>query len=274
MTDADRISVSAPATTANVGSGFDCAGIALELWNELEVVRDDSVPPADTHHLGIGAFARVAPIDGWRFDFTYRIPRAAGLGSSASLIALGLVAGAMAAGVEPDPEALLAEGLPLEGHPDNLAPALVGGACLTWAGRIERVAGSVPAEPIALRPPDEEVATEHSRSLLPISVPHEDAAFSAGRAALLGAALASGSEQLFAAALDDRLHEPYRSAFLADVRGQLPASALGATLSGSGPTVIVWARAAAAEECLADLRGRWPQVEARPLRVSSSGAIP
>jgi homoserine kinase len=118
------------------------------------------------------------------------------------------------------------------------------------------------------------VATEHSRSLLPISVPHEDAAFSAGRAALLGAALAAGSESLFASALDDRLHEPYRSAFLADVRADLPETALGVTLSGSGPTLIVWARTGAAEECVADLRRRWPQVETMPLRVSSRGAIP
>jgi homoserine kinase len=269
----DRIHVRAPATTANLGSGFDCAAVALDLWNELEVARDDTVPAADTHHLGIGAFAKIEPVAGWRFDFTYRVPRSSGLGSSASLIALGLVAGTLAAGREPEAEALLAEGLPLEGHPDNLAAALAGGACLTWAGRIERLADSVPAEPIALRP-DEQVATEHSRSLLPISVPHEDAVFSAGRAALLGAALAAGSETLFAAALDDRLHEPYRSAFLADVRVDLPASALGAVLSGSGPTVIVWARRGSQDECLSELRRRWPDVEAMPLRISSSGAIP
>ncbi len=270
---ADTIHVSAPATTANLGSAFDCAGVALDLWNELEVVRDETVTPADTHHLGIAAFARITPVDGWRFDFTYRIPRASGLGSSAALIALGLVAGAIAAGRETDAEALLAEGLPLEGHPDNLAAALAGGACLTWEGRIERVADSVPAVPIALRP-DDQVSTEHSRSLLPISVPHEDAAYSAARAALLGAALASGSETLFAAALDDRLHEPYRSVFLADVRVELPATALGATLSGSGPTVIVWARQGAAEECEAALRQRWPGVEVTRLDVSSRGAIP
>lgn len=274
MTGADRIHVRAPATTANVGSGFDCAAVALDLWNELELTRDEGVPPADTHHLGIGAFSRIAPVDGWHFEFTYRIPRSSGLGSSASLIALGLVAGMIAAGLDPDAEALLAEGVPLEGHPDNLAAALVGGACLTWAGRIERVSDSVPAEPIALRPEDEQVATEHSRTLLPISVPHEDAVFSAGRAALLGAAFASGSEALFAAALDDRLHEPYRSAFLADVRAGLPPSALGATLSGSGPTVIVWARRGAGDECLAALRSRWPGVGATPLDVSSRGAIP
>jgi homoserine kinase len=274
VTEPDRIHVRAPATTANLGAGFDCAGVALDLWNELEVVRDENGPAADTHHLGIAAFARIAPVEGRRFEFTYRIPRASGLGSSASLIALGLVAGAIATGAEPEAEALLAAGLPLEGHPDNLAPALAGGACLTWSGRIERIADSVPAEPIALRPPSEQVSTEHSRSLLPINVPHEDAAFSAGRAALLGAALASGSEELFAAALDDRLHEPYRSAFLADVRAALPPSALGATLSGSGPTVIVWARRGARGECAAALRGHWPAVEPTPLDVSSRGAIP
>jgi len=273
VTDTDRIHVRAPATTANLGSAFDCAGVALDLWNELEVVRDETVALADTHHLGIAAFARIAPVDGWRFEFTYRVPRASGLGSSAALIALGLVAGALAAGIEPDAEALLAEGLPLEGHPDNLAAALAGGACLTFDGRIERLADSVPAAPIALRP-DDQVSTEHSRSLLPISVPHEDAAYSAGRAALLGAAIASGSETLFAAALDDRLHEPYRSVFLADVRAALPPAALGATLSGSGPTVIVWARRGAAEECAAALRKRWPDVQATPLDVSSRGAIP
>ena len=268
-----EIRVRAPATTANLGSGFDCAAVALDLWNELVVTRDPAARAADTHHIGIGAFARIAAVEGLRFDFTYRIPRSSGLGSSASLIALGLVAGSLAAGQEPVAEALLAEGLPLEGHPDNLSAALLGGACLTWDGRIERVADSVPAEVVALRP-DEQVATEHSRTLLPISVPHEDAAFSAGRAALLGAAFASGSETLFAAALDDRLHEPYRSAFLADVRADLPATALGATLSGSGPTVIVWARRGSGADCLADLRRRWPRVEATLLGVSSRGAIP
>jgi len=267
------ISVRAPATTANLGSAFDCAGVAFDLWNELEVVRDHGAPLADTHHLGIAAFARLAPVDRWRFEFTYRIPRSSGLGSSAALIALGLVAGALAAGIEPDAEALLAEGLPLEGHPDNLAAALAGGACLTWEGRIERIADTVPAEPIALRPA-EQVSTERSRTLLPINVPHEDAAFSAGRAALLGAALASGSEELFAAALDDRLHEPYRSAFLADVRADLPPTALGATLSGSGPTIVVWARRGAGRACLDALRSRWPDVEATLLAVSSDGAIP
>jgi len=267
------IRVRAPATTANVGSGFDCAGIALDLWNELEVVEGD-FPLADRHHLGIAAFNRLAPLQNLRFDFTYAIPRSSGLGSSASLIALGLVAGALAAGIEPDPERLLAAGLPLEGHPDNLAPALAGGVCLTWDGRIRRVADDVPAVPVLVRPRREETSTSAARAALPISVPHEDAAFSVGRATLLGAAFASGSEELFSAALDDRLHEPYRSGFLADVRAALPDGALGATLSGSGPTVVVWTRDDAVRRVADELAQLWPAAEVTVTRVSSGGAIP
>ncbi|MGH3029798.1 MAG: hypothetical protein ACRDNE_03355, partial [Gaiellaceae bacterium] len=97
------IRVRAPATTANLGLAFDCAAVALELWNELEVGEGDEEP--DERHLGVRAFARVAPTDGRTFAFTDRIPRERGLGSSAAVIALGLVAGALASRREPDPEA-------------------------------------------------------------------------------------------------------------------------------------------------------------------------
>jgi homoserine kinase len=258
----------APATTANLGPGFDCAAVALELWNDVEVA-DGGEP--DLGHLGVQAFARVADPSGRSFRFADRIPRERGLGSSAAVIALGLVAGAAAAGREPDPEELLALGLPLEGHGDNLAAALAGGVCLTWDSRIARVANDVPAAPIALVP-EATQSTAASRAALPRSVPLADAAFTAGRAAVLGAALASGSEELFRAALADRLHEPYRSPFLAEVRASLPAGALGATLSGSGPTVIVWARRASADECGAALRELHPGLDVLPLTVARAGA--
>jgi homoserine kinase len=263
------IHVRAPATTANLGAGFDCAGLALDLWNELEVGEGDGGPGLE--HLGVQAFARLADPAGLRFTFTDRIPRTRGLGSSAAVTVLGLVAAKLVNGEEPDPEELLAEGIELEGHGDNLAPALAGGACLTWGTRIARVADGVPAEPIALVP-DGEVDTKASRAALPASVPHADAAFSAGRAALLGAAIAAGSEELFAAALDDRLHEPYRSPFLLEVRGALPEDALGATLSGSGPTVIVWARTGAGNACARALADRFAAVEVVPLAPSPAGA--
>jgi homoserine kinase len=262
--------VRAPATTANVGPGFDCVGIALDLWNELEVGEGDGEP--DRGHLGVRAFARLAPVEGRTFRWTDRIPRARGLGSSAAVVALGLVAGALAAGREPDPEELLHLGVDLEGHPDNLAPALAGGVCLTWDDRIVRIADSAPAVPIAVIP-EERISTAASRAALPASVSHQDAAHSAGRAALLGAALATGSPELFAAALDDRLHEPYRAPnvpLLTAVRAKLPAGAVGVTLSGSGPTVIVWAEDAAA--CAADLTTRFPEARVLPLGVAARGA--
>ena len=230
----------------------------------------------DLDHLVIRAFARIAPVGGKRFSFVDRIPRERGLGASAAVIALGLIAATVVAGRQASHEDLLDEGFALEGHGDNLAAALAGGVCVTWGRRIARIADRTPAVPIALVP-DSTVSTAAARAALPLEVPHADAVFTAGKAALLGAALASGSEGLFGEALDDRLHEPYRAAtapLLADVRHAPPAGALGSTISGSGPTVIVWARFEAAAACAAELSRRHPDVSVLTLRVSSQGASP
>jgi homoserine kinase len=266
------ITARAPATTANLGPGFDCAAVALGLWNELEVTEGGG--PADLGHLGVRAFSLVVPPDGLSFRFGGAIPRVRGLGSSAAVIALGLVAGCRVAGRDADPEELLALGLPLEGHPDNLAACLAGAVCLTWAGRIARIADGVPAVPIAVVP-DVEVGTAAARAALPESVPHADAAFTAGRAALLGAALASGDPELFGAALADRLHEPYRAAgapHLAELRADPPAGALGVTISGSGPTVIVWAPESAAAGCRDELEARLPDATVLTLSVAAGAS--
>jgi homoserine kinase len=257
----------APATTANLGPGFDVAGAALDLWNELALTEGGH---PDESHLGVRAFSTFASPAGWSFEWTSRIPRERGLGSSAAIVALGLVAGAWAAGVSPSVEELLEAGLPFEGHADNLAPALAGGVCLTWDGRIARVADELPALPIAVIP-ETQVSTAESRRALPDAVPHGDAVFTVARAALLGAAIAAGDASLFAASHDDRLHEPYRAAtspLLVELRADLPHGALGATLSGSGPTVIVWA-----ERDISDhLRRRYPEHEVLALRVVQDGA--
>jgi homoserine kinase len=264
--------VRAPASTANVGPGFDCAAIALELWNELEVSEADG--EADVDHLGVRAFSQLQPVVGRRFSFTDRIPRERGLGSSAAVIALGLVAATIVSGRRPVPEQLLAAGVELEGHADNLAAALAGGVCLTWEGRIARVADAPPAVPIALVP-NETVSTTAARAALPERVPHADASFTSARAALLGAAIAAGSEDLFAAALGDRLHEPYRGAAdprLEAIRADLPPGALGVTISGSGPALILWARAESVSACTAELARRYPELEVAALAVSALGA--
>src|SRR5207237_8215703 len=195
---------------------------------------------------------------------------------SGSMVALGRVAAAIGTGHEASADELLAAGVDLEGHADNLAAALAGGVTLTSGGRVTRLADEARGEPIALIP-STRVNTLESRAGLPETLSHEDAAHTAARAAYLGAALATGSPELFAEALDDRLHEPYRAAnapLLAEVRDDLPPGALGATISGSGPTVIAWARHEAAVSVAAELYRRYPDVEVIRLKVPPTRAGP
>jgi homoserine kinase len=268
------VRVRAPATAANLGPGFDVAGVAFDLWNEVEVGEGNG--HVDEDNLVVRAFAKFASPEGRSFTFVERIPRERGLGSSASAVALGLVAGAIAAGVEPTADELLEQGLDLEGHPDNLAAALAGGVCLTWDGRIARVADDLPAGVVAVIP-ETRVLTANARGLLPQAVPHEDAAFSAGRAALLGAALAAGNPSLLAASAADKLHEPYRAddaPWLGEIRADLPDGAIGAALSGSGPTVLVWAARGREADVEGELAARFPDCDVRRLSVTSTGAGP
>lgn len=281
------IRVLAPASTANLGPGFDAAGAALDLWNEAvvedgafavevegegadEVVRDAS-------HLALRAFALFAPVEDRRFSFRNRIPLERGLGSSAASIALGLVAGAAAAGRDASPDELLAAGFELEGHADNLAAALNGGVCLSWnrngAPHAARIADSLPAAAV-LVVPAERTSTAESRDALPASVPHEDAVATAGAAALLGAAVAHGDAELLRVAFADRLHEPYRLAStpLRALAEQPPQRALGVTLSGSGPSVVVWVRPDDAADVAAELAASHPETTVLPLAVAERGA--
>jgi homoserine kinase len=259
----------APATTANLGPGFDCAAVALDLWNEVEVAGGADGPP-DPAHIGVRAFGLVASPEGLTFEWTDRIPRARGLGSSAATIALGLMAAMKWTNQDLSLEDLLARGGPLEGHSDNLAACLAGGVCLTWEGRIARIADGLPLTPVAVIP-RELVRTAEARLALPAEVSHADASFNAARAALLGAGIARSDPDLLAAAFEDRLHEPYRPSSLLDaIRAQLPAGAAGATLSGSGPTVIAWASDPAT--CAAELEGRFQDEAVMVLAVSPQGA--
>jgi len=261
--------VRAPATTANLGPGFDCAAVALDLWNEVEVAEGGNRQP-DPGHIGVRAFGLVASPEGLDLRWSEEIPRARGLGSSAATIALGLVAAAKWSGQELSAEELLARGGPLEGHSDNLAACLAGGVCLTWEGRIARIAETLPLAPVTVVP-KEEVRTAEARAALPGQVSHADAAFNVARAALLGAGLARGDTDLLTAAFADRLHEPYRpSALLDAIRAELPSGAVGATLSGSGPAVIVWAEDTAA--CVPELEQRFPDDTVLALSVSPDGA--
>jgi homoserine kinase len=286
-----RVVVRAPATTANLGPGFDCAAAALDLWNEVVVeersgagalvhVEGESADevPRDAHHLALRAFALLAPVESYRFRFVNRIPFERGLGSSAAAVAAGLVAAAAVAEKTRSRDELVALGTDLEGHADNLAAAVHGGVCLTWRNgngrRVARVATDLPLTPVVVVPEDR-VGTSASRDRLPPVVEHADAAAAAAQAALLGAAIAAADPSLLADAMHDRLHEPYREAdapLLAEVRRDLPSGAAGVTLSGSGPSVVVWAEKNRADEVAAALRQRLPETRVLLLRVAPEGA--
>ena len=283
--------VRAPASTANLGPGFDCAAAALELWNELELVENGAVAtvevegegaeelPRDTEHLALRAFALFASPDRYRFRFVNRIPLERGLGSSAAAVAIGLVAGASVAGRDATRDELLAAGEALEGHGDNLAAALFGGVTVAWrnegAPTARRLADELPLLPVLVIP-RERTSTRRSRSALPATVAHDDAAANAAAAALLGAGIAHGDADLLRSAFRDRLHEPYRlesAPLLARLRETPPAGSAGVTLSGSGPSVVVWASPDDADVVAAELTRSLPDdTTVLPLRVARRGA--
>jgi homoserine kinase len=278
------IHVQAPASSANLGPGFDCAAAALDLWNELTVERGPhsieiegegaAELPRDPSHLALRAFALFADPASYSFRFLNRIPLERGLGSSAAAVALGLIAGAAAAEVTPTSQELLAAGTRLEGHADNLAAALYGGVCLAWRWNgtfhAARIAATLPLQPI-LTIPSARTNTLGSRSRLPVEIAHADAAASAAAATMLGAAIASGDPDLLRAAFHDRLHEPYRASD-APLLAEL-GSDLTVTLSGSGPSVVVWTEQADVSDLAAALRQRLPaDTTVLPLAVAQEGA--
>lgn len=280
--------VVAPASTANMGPGFDAAAAALDLWNEVTVEPGHGIEiqgegadelPRDESHLTLRAFGLFAPVDGYRFSFVNRVPLERGLGSSAAAIALGLVAGAAVAQRAVSPDDLLALGEQLEGHGDNLAASLFGGVCIAWRRNgkpvARRIAADMPVTPI-LTVPDERTNTEDSRNGLPFTIKHGDAALNAGAAALLGAAIVAGDAELLRDAFADRLHEPYRlpnAPLLELLRAHVPSGAVGVTLSGSGPSVVVWARKERAGDVAAEIERTVPEhTTVLPLRIAQEGA--
>jgi homoserine kinase len=283
------VRVVAPASTANLGPGFDAAAAALELWNEVVVeegssgveVEGEGVDelPRDATHLTLRAFALFAPVDGYRFSFVNRIPLERGLGSSAAAIAMGLVAGAAVTSRVALPGELLRLGVPIEGHADNLAAALYGGVCIAMKrnGTIHaaRIAADMPVAAI-LAVPAARTSTAASRSGLPAKVTHADAAHNAASAAMLGAAIVAGDVSLLRDAFDDKLHEQYRigdAPLLQALRAHPPDGAVGVTLSGSGPSVVVWAENARAADVALELKDSLPDdTMVLPLRVAQEGA--
>ena len=265
------VRVRAPASTANLGPGFDCAAVALDLWNELEVTDGDG--ELDLDHLGVRAFARLAPVDGRRFAFVDRIPRERGLGSSAAVIALGLVAAAAA-------ERAVARArrscLPRESSSRATRTTWPPRSPAASASRGTRGSRDSPTTrrpfPIALVP-EATVSTAAARAALPEhGARTADAAFtSATRRAARGGArdglTPTSSPRRSPTACTSRTAPRARRSWQPCARS-FPPAALGSTLSGSGPTVIVWARPESARACAQELEARFPDVSVLTLSVS------
>ncbi len=258
------ISVKVPATTANLGPGFDTVGLALSLYDELDVtVREepgvtvkvigvgDGEVPTDESNLVARSIRYAFEANGYRLpglDLVARnaIPHGRGLGSSGAAIVSGVMAakGLLEGIVDLDSNSLLALATRLEGHPDNVSPALFGGLTIAWVGpngpEFKKLMVHRGVSPL-ICVPEGTMSTELARSLRPVSVSHEDAIFNVSRSALLIAALIQ-SPELLLTATEDRLHQSYRAAAMPETDGlirRLREHGLPAVVSGSGPSILV-----------------------------------
>jgi len=247
MTLRRRRLVRVPASSANLGPGFDVLAAALALHLEVEVretgsfaVNTSLAVPTDRSNLVVRAFERLHPADAFEFRISSEIPLAGGLGSSAAAVVAGLLAADHLFELDADVLTLAAE---LEGHPDNVAAALEGGFVVCDGTRVHRLEVPMGLEAV-LVVPNEGIATSEARAALPSQVPIADAVFNVAHAALLTLGLAGGDWELIGSGLRDRLHQPYRASLYprsAELLDRAPAlGALGATISGAGPSVLVW----------------------------------
>ena len=265
----NTIRIAAPATTANLGPGYDCLGMALDIWNTVEVepLPDGATPSVNVSGEGAGELeAGPGNLVYRSMEFLYRelgrsmpplrvhcendIPLARGLGSSAAAIAGGLAAANALSGSEFAPRDLLEMAATIEGHPDNVAAAVMGGLQLvvtiahdTGESTLYTVPVSVPAELHAVVfIPETRIATADARAVLPQQLSVADAVHNMARVALLVAGMATNHPEYLAIATQDKLHQPYRQplfpAMKLLMKAAMDAGALGAFLSGSGSTVL------------------------------------
>ncbi|MGD7787972.1 homoserine kinase [Propionibacteriaceae bacterium Y1700] len=285
------ITVRVPATAANLGPGFDACGLALDWYDEMSVEQIDGdhraevtgegadEVPTDASHLVIksilqGLDSLQSRVSGVLLRTHNTIPHGRGLGSSAAAIVGGLaLAHALAKpGVDLDRQWLLEQSAAAEGHPDNVAATVRGGFTIAWTDDAAATAVSLAPHPdlgVLALVPDHLLPTERARSMLPSTVPHADAAATAGRAALLTHAVTTDPDLLLAATRD-WLHQTQRGPALGEsysLLTELRREGWAAVVSGAGPTVLVLGR----HEALRDLAGRRFHRHRAHLHVPGSG---
>jgi homoserine kinase len=275
--------VRVPASSANLGPGYDVLAAAVSLFLELEVEEtgEFSLDPGGLEvstgrdNLIVRAFEALHPADGIAFRLRSEIPLARGLGSSAAAIVAGLFAADHLFELALSQEEMLAKATELEGHPDNVAAAIYGGFVICGPGEGDAPSAARFDPPGGLEGiaviPAEEVSTERAREAIPAEVPLADAVANVSAASRLVLGLQTADLDLVAAGLADRIHQPYRrelypsSMELVDDAVEL--GALGATISGAGPTVLVWTtwqEAGGVAEALEQRSAGWAEVRRLP----------
>lgn len=293
-----RFRVKAPASSANLGPGFDALGLALDLWNELEIDTNgtpglvtvegaDGSLLADKQNYSLNAMKELAErhgktLPGFSMNIRANVPVARGLGSSAAALACGLVAGNEVTGLGLSANDLFLHAWQMEGHGDNVGAAFFGGAILAVAGMNHAILLSN-GDDLGLMAvtfiPEATSATWAARAALPSNVPLSDAAFNVGVASGLTWGLSTGNREAIGAGMRDRLHEPYRARLFPHLTPMTDAArqagAIGASLSGAGPTILTLVEPndvdtvrAALEEVARehDVKG-----EVKPMKPTSSG---
>lgn len=297
------IGVCVPGSTSNLGAGFDCFGLALRLYLDVRatIAHEGSEPcvvrstgegggselPRTGDNLIYRAMRFAAEREGLtlppvRLAVRNEIPLGRGLGSSAAAIVAGLTLAGAVCGRELDDEALLHYATEMEGHPDNVAPSLRGGwvtSCVRDDGSVLAVKRRWPDDiKVVVVLPEVELATSRARAALPSLVERRDAVYNLQRAALFGAALEAGDDELIWESMRDRLHQPYRRDLVPGLAAALDTprqpGLVGLALSGAGPSIIALARGRFEEigETIADgFRGAGVAARARVLEVDEDG---
>ncbi|MEL6221170.1 MAG: homoserine kinase [Cyanobacteria bacterium J06627_8] len=286
MSTSTSVTIRVPATTANIGPGFDCLGAALSLYNTFEfstvndkddaqiIVRgtDASKVPTDVSNLAHRAFSNLygaiaRPVPPVKIAITMDVPLARGLGSSATAIVGGLLGANTIAGFPLTVQSLMKLAIDIEGHPDNVVPALLGGCQLTSANAdgdwlVCDIPWQTDIVPV-LVVPDFELSTVDARNALPTSYTRGDAIFNTAHLGLLIRALETGKSAWLASALDDRIHQPYRKTLIPgfdQVRAAaLDSGAYGVVISGAGPTILALTSITEADQVGSAMIKAWKQ---------------
>jgi homoserine kinase len=301
MSNPPTVTVKVPATTANIGPGFDCLGAALNLSNQVKftitesplkikvIGKEAAGVSTDESNLLYQSFAKLYEQIGQRIpnlliEINLEVPLARGLGSSATAIVGGLLGANVLAGNPLSTTEIMNLAISIEGHPDNVVPALLGGCKLSVGSgnnwQVADISWHQEIVPI-LAIPDFKLSTEEARQVLPISYSRGDAIFNIARLGLLLKALETNNQEFLKTAMEDQIHQPYRQNLIKGYESvksaAIKAGAYNLVISGAGPTLLALTNINAAQNVVEAMKNAWQNegvnADVRSLSLDDQGAL-